>query len=370
MSSLGPLVRGFHVVALALVLGTTVSVGCRKPQVVEDAAVAAPSCSNTVSDSANCGACGQACIAGPCQSSTCRVRLLTWLRRSDDYAFAADDRHVYYVAAYAGSVARVPLAGGPREILAAKASETAFQARPSIALSKDAVFWVWNGNHVHSVKKEGGVATELFVDERRSVRMLQTLDDELWWGAMADPEVEGKAKSSLHRASLGKEVPVGPSLEWLSFPPLGDATSAFYFEGLSSTGRLVEVDHKTKKKVVLAQLDEKARILHFDAKSVYVSEKGAIKQVARHTPGPVRTLYAPTAPEYVTGALFDAQYVWISLPHSALRVSLADGSVTPLTTTWAPLTGYLEVADPTGLVLLLVVGEGKRAKHVLVRIDK
>lgn len=186
MRSLGPLLRGCHVVALALVLGTSVSVGCRsKPEVVAEAGVAGPSCSNTVSDSANCGACGQACFAGPCKSSACRVQVLTWLRRHDTYAFAVDERYVYYVAAYAGSVARVPVAGGPRELLAGKAAETEIQPPQTLALSKDSVFWTWNRSRIYTMKKEGGTATELFVDTDHRVDELGVHDGELWWRASA-----------------------------------------------------------------------------------------------------------------------------------------------------------------------------------------
>ncbi len=359
--------RGCHVVALALALGTTVSVGCRsKPLMVEEAAVAGPSCSNTTSDSANCGACGQACFVGPCQSSTCRVRLLTWLRRQDNYDFAVDERHVYYVAAYAGSVARVRIDGGPREILATKAPEKDLQPPQSMALSKDSVFWTWNRNHIHTMKKDGGTPTELFVDTDHRVDELGAPDGDLWWTSARDMST-AKNPSQLNHLVGGKKVQVGLAFEGRG--PTFDATSVVFMDP-DKPGTLVEIPHATKQRLVLARELGQAYVAQLDATSVYLVTADGIKQVPRRTPGPVRTIYTTGKDDHILGTDLGAQHLWVVLSHSAVRVSLADGSVTPLADRWAPLEGYLLGGNTSGLFLLLVESKSKMAKRAIVRIDK
>lgn len=184
--------------------------------------------------------------------------------------------------------------------------------------------------------------------------------------SVRDMSVE-KYASQLNHLVDGKKVQVGA---FANRGPAFDATSVVFVDP-DKPGVLVEITHATKARVTLARdLGEKSFVAELDAKNAYVVTADAIKQIPPRTPGPIRTVYTRGKDDSIRGIALDAQHLWVVLAHSAVRVSLADGSVTPLADGWAPLEGYLLGGNSSSLVLLLLESKRKSAKRAIARIEK
>ena len=83
-----------------------------------DAASDAPTCSGDLrADPKNCGRCGHDCLGGGCNAGTCQPIILAseQLRPTE---IALDATHVYFAAAAGSSILRVPVKGGPVDLVA------------------------------------------------------------------------------------------------------------------------------------------------------------------------------------------------------------------------------------------------------------
>ena len=73
-------------------------------------------CTNTLTDTFNCGSCGHDCLGGACLAGQCQpVVIATEL--GQPMAIALDVTHVYWTNATTGDVRRAPITGGAAETL-------------------------------------------------------------------------------------------------------------------------------------------------------------------------------------------------------------------------------------------------------------
>ncbi len=110
-----------------------------------DADVDADPCVDLASNPRHCGACSHDCFGGQCMGGVCQpVELAT--DESGPFAIALDGTHVYWNNRTTGSLWRVPISGGPKELL--------FQAQGEALGDEIAV----HGGHVyfaHSIGDAG-----------------------------------------------------------------------------------------------------------------------------------------------------------------------------------------------------------------------
>jgi len=107
------------------------------------------------SDPQNCGACGHDCLGGTCTAGKCDPFALATLQ-STPWSIAVDATHVYWTnrAGSAGSVQRVPIAGGAVQPLASNQNDS-----DGLAINSNNVYWAnVGGGTVNMTMKAGGGA--------------------------------------------------------------------------------------------------------------------------------------------------------------------------------------------------------------------
>lgn len=303
--------------------------------------------------------------------ASCRATPIAVLRRSENLALAADGENVYYVAAYAASVARVPTTGGPRTILATTSTTPAKAfGRTAIAISEHDVYWAHERRKILRVPKAGGEPVEVVPDTGRSVQHIAVRGGDLWWTTFTDFE-DGDADVidvRVSRLVKGATTPASvPLTEW-TLVAMNDDTAAVGIDGEKHS--LVETSLTTGARVALATgLAPKADVIAIDKLSVYLVEGDALSRVPRGKPGKKQSL--GTVTDYVS-AVVDAKDLWIVVQSGLWRVPL-DGSAARMHDAWGPSWSdryVLPVVDDSAVYLVIVSGEGKSRARLLTRVLK
>lgn len=336
--------------------------GCRRAPPTIDVAEPAASASSSASS-----------LPTVACSASCRVRVLATLRRSDHYALASDGAHLYYAAAYAASVARIPVEGGPRTILATVPPNKDL-ARAAITLTDKDVYWLHQTTRVFKVAKTGGAATEV-LSHADSVRhySFRAYDNELWFSSFTDPSKEFKElETTVRRLSGTTAAVVGKPYPLAIESVYTDNKSAFFVDESAHT--LVEVPHATGKRATLARdLAPKSRVATFDPANVYLLEGAAIARVTRGNKPSKQTLATLSAstlnaqPDF----LIDATDLWVLERKKLTRIPLSGGALS-VHDEWGPSSrGYAEATlDGNAIYFDMFVAEGKTSNHLLVRVPK
>jgi hypothetical protein len=255
---------------------------CDNGKVCTSGACACPSelsacpdgCVDLQNDPAHCGACRYTC-ADKCSHAHCYRELAELSKQTSAYYLAVDSKYVYFTQTAAGTVSRVPIAGGAVATIAS----AQFEPR-TITVDYAHVYWVNNPStygtgSVMKASLNGGAATAIATTEPAPVFVAVDADRAYWINYPPQPPL-----------FMSAPLAGGTKTQF----PMGDETSNaiqisldsqnMYWAGWSDNGGVwstpLDGQGPTKR---LATLDKEATNAVVYDGIVYYLSGGAIKKV-------------------------------------------------------------------------------------------
>jgi hypothetical protein len=237
-------------------------------------------CADVATDKEHCGTCGSKCDSA-CSAGRCYTKLADL--PSGDKQVAVNASHVYFTQREAGTVSRVPRAGGAVEVLAQA------QTRPtSIALDQNNVYWFNDEFFTPTVQKfplvGGDLPVQVASTSNTDLFCLAVDASYVYW--TQDGLEAAVIKAPLAGGALVTLAPSGPNSRSLAL----DATSVYWANLTDNVvpGRVQKVPKAGGTIVTLASGYDPTAIALYGG-FVYFGDRNAIYKVST-SGGTVSTL--------------------------------------------------------------------------------
>jgi hypothetical protein len=182
-------------------------------------------CVDLQTDGANCGVCGHDCLGGECTAGQCQaVTLLSgldWPTR-----IAVDATNIYWTSSEAGTVTKMPIAGGSQTVLA-----TGQKGATGIAVDASSVYWAtYLNNALTKMPQTGGPFGNLYsaVDPQDGPFAVAVDASNVYWTSfwggtvLAMPKKGGAAPTTLFSGANTNPDGVAVDATYLYFSYLGN----------------------------------------------------------------------------------------------------------------------------------------------------